>query len=660
MENEKKIKEKILTLVQLLNKWNKEYFLDNNPSVSDLEYDQKLYELGELEKKYPQFVFPNSPIQNLGGYVDNRFKKVIHNQPMLSLSKAYSYDEIVHYIETLEKKVPLEDINFSIEPKIDGLSISLHYQNGFLVQALTRGNGIEGEDVTENVYTISVIPKIINYSKDLEVRGEVYLPKDNFNRINQELLNRGEKEFANPRNAASGTLRQLDQNIVKSRGLSALLYELVDPEKHNIKTQEEAINFMKNLGIPTNPFHKIVEIEDLEEEIENFAEVKNTFPYDADGLVIKLNNLKYWKLLGKTAKFPRHSIAFKYEVESAISTITAIKTTVGRTGKITYVASLEPVELNQTIVKAATLHNYNFIKSLNINIGDKVKIVKAGEIIPKVLENVSGKNSTNYRKSTECPSCHSKLVEYEDNVDQFCINENCEDKIVNNIYHFASRESLNIVGLGLTTCYDLYHANLLKSIYDIFSLKDHKEAIKKLPRYGELKVNNLLKNIEKSKELPFNKVIFALGIKHLGARAAKLISRQYTCFIDILGDYELFKIQTIPNIGPKIIESFAEFLKEQENRKLLEFLDNTFEYQKAKVSNSTKLDNLTFVITGKLSQPREYYQELIEINGGKVSSSVSSKTSYLLMGEDAGSKFDKAQELKIKIINEQEFNNLIK
>lgn len=660
MENEKKIKEKILTLVQLLNKWNKEYFLDNNPSVSDLEYDQKLYELGELEKKYPQFVFPNSPTQNLGGYVDNRFKKVIHNQPMLSLSKAYSYDEIVHYIETLEKKVPLEDINFSIEPKIDGLSISLHYQNGFLVQALTRGNGIEGEDVTENVYTISVIPKIINYSKDLEVRGEVYLPKDNFNRINQELLNRGEKEFANPRNAASGTLRQLDQNIVKSRGLSALLYELVDPEKHNIKTQEEAINFMKNLGIPTNPFHKIVEIEDLEEEIENFAEVKNTFPYDADGLVIKLNNLKYWKPLGKTAKFPRHSIAFKYEVESAISTITAIKTTVGRTGKITYVASLEPVELNQTIVKAATLHNYNFIKSLNINIGDKVKIVKAGEIIPKVLENVSGKNSTNYRKATECPSCHSKLVEYEDNVDQFCINGNCEDKIVNNIYHFASRESLNIVGLGLTTCYDLYHANLLKSIYDIFSLKDHKEAIKKLPRYGELKVNNLLKNIEKSKELPFNKVIFALGIKHLGARAAKLISRQYTCFIDILGDYELFKIQTIPNIGPKIIESFAEFLKEQENRKLLEFLDNTFEYQKAKVSNSTKLDNLTFVITGKLSRPREYYQELIEINGGKVSSSVSSKTSYLLMGEDAGSKFDKAQELKIKIINEQEFNNLIK
>lgn len=660
MENEKKIKEKILTLVQLLNKWNKEYFLDNNPSVSDLEYDQKLYELGELEKKYPQFVFPNSPTQNLGGYVDNRFKKVIHNQPMLSLSKAYSYDEIVHYIETLEKKVPLEDINFSIEPKIDGLSISLHYQNGFLVQALTRGNGIEGEDVTENVYTISVIPKIINYSKDLEVRGEVYLPKDNFNRINQELLNRGEKEFANPRNAASGTLRQLDQNIVKSRGLSALLYELVDPEKHNIKTQEEAINFMKNLGIPTNPFHKIVEIEDLEEEIENFAEVKNTFSYDADGLVIKLNNLKYWKPLGKTAKFPRHSIAFKYEVESAISTITAIKTTVGRTGKITYVASLEPVELNQTIVKAATLHNYNFIKSLNINIGDKVKIVKAGEIIPKVLENVSGKNSTNYRKATECPSCHSKLVEYEDNVDQFCINENCEDKIVNNIYHFASRESLNIVGLGLTTCYDLYHANLLKSIYDIFSLKDHKEAIKKLSRYGELKVNNLLKNIEKSKELPFNKVIFALGIKHLGARAAKLISRQYTCFIDILGDYELFKIQTIPNIGPKIIESFAEFLKEQENRKLLEFLDNTFEYQKAKVSNSTKLDNLTFVITGKLSQPREYYQELIEINGGKVSSSVSSKTSYLLIGEDAGSKFDKAQELKIKIINEQEFNNLIK
>lgn len=655
------IKKKIIELSNKLNQWNKEYYQDNNPSVSDLEYDKTLQELEQLEKKYPQFIYANSPTQKLGSFADNKFKKVVHQKPMLSLSKAYDYSEIEKYVNNIEKLVPIEDINFSIEPKIDGLSISLHYNHGFLNQALTRGDGHEGEDVTENIYQIASIPKIINYDAELEVRGEVFLPKAEFQRLNDNLIKAGEKPFANPRNAASGTLRQLDPTIVKNRQLASFLYELVEPQKHNIITQEQALEFFQKLNIPTNPYHKVVEFEELEEAISSFAEMKNKLNYDADGLVIKLNNLTYWNKMGKTAKFPKHSIAFKYEVETAISTIKDIKTTVGRTGKITYVASLEPVELNQTIVRAATLHNYNFIEDLNININDQVQIVKAGEIIPKVLALVKKQSKGVFSKTLECPSCGSVLVEIEDNVDQFCVNKNCPEMTINAIYHFASRKSLNIVGLGLTTVKDFYKHNLVKSIEDIFNLHNHKDELLKLERYAELKVNNLLTNIEKAKDSTFSKVLFALGIKHVGERAAKLISKQYHNFDELICEKEdLAKISTINNIGPKILESLKEYLKDEENIKLLRKFDEIFNYQKTTTVASEKLINLSFVITGKLSNPRDYYVDLIEANGGKVSSSVSSKTSYLLAGEDAGSKLDKAKKLNIVIINEEQFNEILK
>ncbi|WP_027334819.1 NAD-dependent DNA ligase LigA [Mycoplasmopsis felifaucium] len=657
--NTEKIAELIKELTNKINTWNIEYYVHNNPSVSDFEYDKALLELEKLEAENPELIQENSPTKFVGGFAENKFKKVLHEKPMLSLSKAYSYEDIEKYLENILKYVPLEQLDFSIEPKIDGLSISLKYINGKLVQATTRGDGLEGEDVTENIYQIRSIPKIINYANNLEVRGEVFLFKKDFEEINLKMLQNSEKAYANARNIASGTLRQLDPKIVKERNLSTYLYELVDPERHNIHTQEEAIKFMKNLNIPTNPYEKIVEIEDLEEAIENFGELKSQLPYDADGLVIKLNNLDLWDKLGKTSKFPKHSIAFKYDIEFAISTIKQIYTTVGRTGKITYVASLEPVELNQTIVRAATLHNYNFISNLKINIGDEVKVIKAGEIIPKVIELVIKNTQDIFNKVLSCPSCDSNLVEIDDNVDQYCINNLCPDKNINMISHFCDRKALNIVGFGISTVKDLY-PKYIRNIVDIFNLNEYKNDLIQLNRYGEQKVNNLLNNIEKAKNNPFYKVLFALGIKHIGIRAAKLISKQYGCFTDILEDKELAKINDILNIGTKILESLKEFVQNEDNIQVLLKLDEFFSYSSDKQIKSDSLNGLSFVITGKLSQPRDYIANLIEDNGGHVLSAISKKTNFLVAGADAGSKLNKAIEWNISILSEEDFYKMLK
>lgn len=656
------MKKRIYELTELINKWNYEYFIENNPSVSDLEYDKALKELEELEAKFPQFKHPNSPTNQVGAgrsIFSSKFSKVVHKIPMLSLAKAYNFDEISKFIENINKIVPTEQIDFCLEPKIDGLSIALHYKNGYLIQALTRGDGVEGEDVTENILQISSIPKIIDYLADLEVRGEVFMPKTNFYELNRKMSVLGEKVFSNPRNAASGTLRQLDANIVAQRGLKSYLYELVEPQKHNITSQKQALQFMSSLNIPTNPNWKIVEVEELEDEIENFAEIKQNLDYDADGLVIKLNNLSYWNKLGKTAKFPKHSIAFKYDVESAISKILKITSTVGRTGKITYVAQVEPVELNQTIVKFATLHNYNFIEQMKINIGDDVKMIKAGEIIPKVIELALKNSEFVFPKVINCPSCNCKLVELEGFVDQWCINENCPEMKINKIFHFASRKSLNIVGLGLSTVKDLFREGLLRDIQDIFTLKQHKDKIMQLSRYGETKTTKLLKNIENSINSELSKVLFALGIKHIGARASKLISKNYNNFADLIADNNLSKLQNIDNIGPKILDSLSNWLSETKNRELILYFDAIFKYKNVNLHKSNVLEDLTFVISGKLNNSRDYYVKLIEQNGGNVSSSVSSKTSYLLCGEDAGSKKQKASELNIKIIDEEKFTKLL-
>ncbi|UUM19044.1 NAD-dependent DNA ligase LigA [Mycoplasma sp. 1018B] len=659
---QKDIKEKIKILVNNINRWNHEYYDLDNPTVSDLEYDLALRELEKLEQFYPNLILDDSPTKKIGSKTNNKFKKFKHKKPMLSLNKAYNYEEISKFLDNILKIVPINDVTLFLEPKIDGLSISLHYDKGQLIRAVTRGDGVEGEEVTENVLAIDNKLKSIMFFDYIEIRGEIFLSKEKFKELNEISQLNNEKTFANPRNAASGTLRQLDSTIVKERGLSLFLYEIVEPEKYGLKTQHEVINFIKNISLPINDYFKIVDIEDLEEEINNFSLVKNNLPYDSDGLVIKLNNLIFWEKLGKTSKFPKHSIAFKYEVEQAKSKILGIKATVGRTGKITYIASIEPVELNQTIVQNATLHNFNFIKTLNIDIGDEVAIIKAGEIIPKIIANQTVKNTlTSYKKIIYCPSCNEKLIEYENNVDQFCLNKKCPDIIINSIIHFASRKSMNITGLGENTVKDLYKANILKSIIDIFNLEQHKEKITSLPKYGELKVNNLLENIEKIKNTEFAKVLFAIGIKHVGQRASQIFAHYYKNFSELIDDKNLQKINNSFNIGPKIILSVKKYLNDTDNIELLKQLDKQLIFVKKNDVNlqNTKLNNLTFVVTGKLTNSRDYYQNLIEKNGGKVLSNISNKTDYLLVGDNAGSKLIKAQKLNIKTINETDFLNLL-
>ncbi|WP_406616177.1 NAD-dependent DNA ligase LigA [Mycoplasmopsis hyopharyngis] len=652
------IKNEILDLIKKIWQWNKEYYQENNPSVDDIVYDQALKELEVLEQKYPEYVFPNSPTKHLGSFADNKFKKFIHKNPMLSLAKAYNFEDIKRYIDNIAKKVPEEKLIFSLEPKIDGLSLSLIYENGYLSKALTRGNGIEGEDVTDNVYAIYSIPKVIEYKNYLEIRGEVFFKKNDFIKINNDLEKNNLNKFANARNAASGTLRQLDSKVVEKRNLSAFFYEIQNPETHLINSQEQALNFLKKHKIPVNDFFKIVSIDDLQNEIENFVEIKNHLDYDADGLVIKLNDLSYWNALGKTSKFPHHSIAYKYELESAETIIKHIFATVGRTGKITYVANLELVELNQTMVSAATLHNYDFIEKLKVNLGDKIRIIKAGEIIPKVVEVIEHKNlpAIAFKKVEKCPGCSSQLVEYEGNVDQFCVNENCDEKKIKQLVHFVSREAFNINTLGEKNIRLFYKLNYLKKIEDIFELKNHREQLIKIPNLGQKSIDKLLNNIEEARHISFQKAIYSLGIKHIGLRASKLISKVAKNFHQLL-NANVEQLLVINDIGDKSVESLNEFL--QKNKDFILQIDKHLIYTESNLSVSNKLDGLSFVITGTLSQNREHYEKIIEENGGKIKNSISKNVSFLLCGENPGSKLDKAKDLNIKVINEEEFFKLL-
>ncbi|MCU4706958.1 NAD-dependent DNA ligase LigA [Mycoplasma sp. CSL7503-lung] len=661
MEEKNKIQLKIKKLVEKINKWNYEYFQLNEPSVEDLIYDKNLQELLLLEKQYPQYILENSPTLNLGSYASNKFSKFVHKNPMLSLEKAYSENDLLRYYNNLNKSLNNPQISFCLEPKIDGLSISLHYSEGKLIRAITRGDGTEGEDVTENVIQIKGVPLTLNQDIDLEVRGEIYMSKSTYNKLNEEFIKNDKKIFANPRNAASGTLRQLDKNIVKERNLSIILYDLVNAQDYNIDLQSSVKGFLENLGFPTNKNIMVANsFEQLIELVENFRELKNEFEFDCDGYVIKLNQIKYWEQLGKTSKFPKYAIAFKYETQEATSIIKNITASVGRTGKITYIANFDEVNLNQTNVNNATMHNYEYIKNLNVNIGDQITIIKSGEIIPKVI-GLSKKNTNGiFDKILNCPSCGELLVEKEGFVDQFCVNQNCEEQIIRKLIHFVSKKSMNIETLGEKNIRLFYQLGYIKNIEDIYSLKKYDKEINQIPGFKSKtnkKLNNILNSIEASKNTKLFKALFSIGIPNVGIQVAQLITNDLSKLTDLF-DINLDKLTQINTIGEIIIESIREYIKIDENRNLLEFLDNILIYEQES-QESNILNNLSFVITGTLSKSRDYFKEIIEKNGGKVSSPVSSKTSYLLYGENAGSKYDKALKLKIKLLTEEDFRKLI-
>ncbi|WP_045433141.1 NAD-dependent DNA ligase LigA [Metamycoplasma canadense] len=660
--NNFKIKKEITDLQNKIKEWDKYYYDLDNPLVSDEIYDVEINKLKKLETEF-SYLFTkdelnNSPTNKINAHASKIFTKVTHDTPMLSLNKAYKIEEIEKFIENIKKIT--NNFSFFIEPKIDGLSISLKYKNGKLIQAVTRGNGKIGEDVTNNVYQIKNIPKTISYTNDIEVRGEIFLPIDEFKTLNKKLMSENKNPMANPRNAAAGTLRQLDPNIVKERNLASFLYYIVNPEQHNIKTMEETFLFLKSLNFNiSNYAKKALNIDQIKSYILNFKNKKQHLLYETDGIVIKLNELEFYEKLGYTSKFPHSTIAFKYEPDIASTLLKNIFVTIGRTGIVTYNALLEEVELSSTKVNYATLNNYEFIKNLNININDEVFIKKSGEIIPCVV-GVSKKNNLNFFEPIKiCPFCQSQLYFNESGLEQYCLNEECKEIKIRKLIHFTSKDGLDIKSLGEKNIIFLNKLGYINSIEDIFNLKNHKDKLVKLDGFGEISINKIIKAIEDSKTKSLEKLIFALSIPLIGQKTAKFIASKIIKFENLL-TYDFSIFENFHDIGSKITLKLVEWFNDNKNKSLISNLISLGvnpTYKKNIKSNI--FDGLSFVITGKLSKPRSFFEKIILENNGQVMSSISSNINYLLIGENAGSKLPKAKKINIKIINEQEFNDML-
>ncbi|WP_373440151.1 NAD-dependent DNA ligase LigA [Metamycoplasma equirhinis] len=664
METREEIRKIVFELQQKINEWDHQYYDLDNPTVSDAIYDSEFNKLKKLEEKYPYFFsyeeLKLSPTQKINATSLDIFTKVKHDKPMLSLNKAYSIEEISKFISNIEKIT--KEYSFFIEPKIDGLSISIKYKNGKLFQAVTRGNGIIGEDVTENILQIQSIPKEISLKDELEVRGEIYLPIDDFNKLNNNLELMNKPKMANPRNAAAGTLRQLNSQIVKERNLSAFLYYIVNPEKYGIKTMQEEFQFLRKYNFQISTEAQLVKsMEEIRKYVHDFKTKKQLLNYETDGIVIKLNQLEFYDKLGYTAKFPHSAIAFKYEPDTVATLLKKIFVTVGRTGLVTYNALLEPVELSGSLVSYATLNNFDYIDNLNINENDLVYVKKAGEIIPCVIGLALNKNKgqEKFKKILNCPFCQSEFIDSDTKLEQYCSNKNCPEIIKRKLIHFASKDALDIITLGEKNIELLIDKNFIKKPEDFFLLKNHKDKLLELNRMGHRSVLKMLDAIESSKHKSLEKLIFALSIKHIGVKIAKFIASKVRKLSNFL-TFDFASLKEYNEIGEKITTSLILWVSEFENQELINNLinlDMDLEYNESTINN--KLQGKTFVITGTLSKPRNYFEKIIIENGGSLTNSISSKTSYLIYGHDAGSKLSKAKNLNVELLTEDDFSRLI-
>ena len=654
------IKNRIDELIKVLNKAGYEYYTLNNPTITDQEYDSYMDELIKLETNNPSLVRSDSPTVRIGGEVISDFKKVTHSIPMMSLGDIFNEEEIRDFDEKVKKVV--KNPEYVCELKIDGLSVSLIYENGKLVRGATRGDGTVGEDITHNVRTIKNVPLSLPQDIDIEVRGEIYMPISSFNKLNEERSKKGEKEFANPRNAAAGSVRQLDSRIASERNLSTFMYHMPLPDSYNLKTQYESLEFMKDLTFTVNPnIKKVSDIEEVIEYINYWDGKRKELPYEIDGIVIKVNNFNDQKKLGVTAKVPKWAIAYKFPAEEVLTKLKDIEFCVGRTGKITPRADLDPVRLAGSVVRSATLNNQDYIKEKDIRIGDTVSIRKAGEIIPEVVE-VKFERRTGtelpFKMIENCPICGSKLVKKEGEVAYFCLNTECDARNIESLIHYASRDAMNIEGFGERIVEDFYNMGYLKNISDYYTLKNSKEELMELEGFGEKSISNLIENIENSKNNSLEKLIFGLGIKHVGKKTAKILSEYYKN-LDSLMNSNIEELSTIPDIGEIIAKSIVDYFNSQKNIKLINTLkENNINMNyigKEKNINELFLDK-TFVLTGTLEKlTRDEAKELIESLGGKNTSSVSKKTDVVIVGDSPGSKYDKAKDLGITIWNEDEF-----
>ena len=656
------IKKRIDEIKDKLNKYSYEYYVLDKPTVSDFEFDLLMKELIKLENENPELITMDSPTQRVGGEVSEKFVKVTHDIPMLSLDNVFSYEELRDFDKKIKKAV--NKYTFTVDLKIDGLSVSIKYENGMYKRAATRGNGLLGEDITENVKTIKSIPLRIDYKDSIEVRGEIFLSKRNFDRINHEKMINNEELFKNPRNAAAGSIRQLDPKIVAKRNLDAFIYYgygLAENNHFNI------INKLKKLGFKVN--ENTVFCNDIEEVIGFVKKVQDIRPdldYEIDGVVIKVNELELYEKIGYTSKFPKWATAYKFPAEEVETVLEKIDFQIGRTGVIKPVAKLKPVMISGSLVSRATLHNEDFILDRDIHINDHVVVRKAGEIIPEVMKVVQEKrkgNEIEFKMIENCPICGSHLERKVGEADYYCLNPDCEAKHLEGLIHFASREVYNIDGLGEAILTELYNDGYVKTIVDIFKLIEFKADLVKREGFGEKSVENLLVAIENSKNNNLDKLLFGLGIRHVGAKTARVIAENYNNIFDLFNATEE-ELSRIKDIGEATSKSIVSFFKEEKNQNIIQDLKrlgvNTI-YIDNRKKEETVFTRKTVVLTGALDKySRDEAKAIIEKMGGNVSSSVSKNTNYVLVGDNPGSKYDKAVSLGIQIINESDFDNMIK
>ncbi|WP_110113606.1 NAD-dependent DNA ligase LigA [Bacillus sp. CGMCC 1.16541] len=655
------IKSRVHELQEQLTRYNHEYYVLDNPSVPDAEYDRLMKELIDLETQYPQFRTTDSPSQRVGGTILDAFQKVEHKTPMLSLGNAFDEQDLRDFDRRIRQAVG-ENYSYVCELKIDGLAVSLRYEDGYFVQGATRGDGTIGEDITENLKTIRSIPLRISESLSIEVRGEAYMPKHSFESLNKAKEERGEMLFANPRNAAAGSLRQLDPKIAATRNLSIYVYSIADAGSTGVESHSEGLNLLDTLGFKTNNERRTCEtIEEVLAYIQEWQVKRPDLAYDIDGIVIKVDSFDQQEELGTTVKSPRWAIAYKFPAEEVVTKLLDIELSVGRTGVLTPTAILEPVQVAGTTVQRASLHNEDLIREKDIHIGDYVVIKKAGDIIPEVVNVITEKRTGDekeFNMPTHCPECESELVRLEDEVALRCINPSCPAQIREGLIHFVSRNAMNIDGLGEKVITQLFKEKLIEDVADLYTLT--KEQLIQLERMGEKSADNLVHAISQSKENSLEKLLFGLGIRHVGAKAAKTLAQHFET-MDKLKEATYDELVAINEIGDKMADSVVTYFSQEEVMTLLGELSQygvNMAYKGPKlvtVSDSNSyFAGKTVVLTGKLEQlSRNDAKAQIEALGGKVTGSVSKKTDLVVAGEDAGSKLTKAQELEIDVWDEE-------
>ena len=664
--NKKEAKQRIEDLRKQVEYHAKKYYDDDNPEISDFEYDMLMVELRNLEKEFPEFQSKDSLTQKVGGHVKEGFEKVVHEVPLQSLQDVFSIEEVKDYVEKINEKAEeqnIQDKMYVVETKIDGLSAALEYKNGIFVKGATRGNGLVGEDVTENLKTIKTIPKKLNENIDIIVRGEVFIGKKDFEKMNKEREENDEELFANARNAAAGSLRQLDSKITSKRPLDIYIFNVQKVEGKEFKSHFEELEYLAGLGFNVNPVRiPCKNMQEIQSAINKIGEEREKLTFGIDGAVVKVDDLKFREILGTTAKTPRWAVAYKYPPETKETKLKDIVCQVGRTGVITPMAILEPVVVAGSKISKTTLHNEDFIKEKNLKIGDIVVIQKAGDVIPEIVKPVKEKRTgkeKNFEMPKVCPVCGAEAVKEEGEAAVRCTGIECPAKLFRNLVHFVSREAMNIDGLGESIIKQLLDKNLIKNVADIYTLKF--EDIASLKKNGQKFAQNLVDSINRSKSNDLSRLITAFGIRHVGNKASKILAQKYKK-MDNLMNATAEELALIDDIGPIVANSIREFFTQEQTIDLIQRLKQAgvnMEHQEEIVEN--RFDGKTFVLTGSLDKySRTEAANIIEKYGGKVSSSVSKKTDYVLAGQEAGSKLEKAETLGIKFLTEDEFEEMIK